>query len=194
LFRRGGRACAGRGRARLVGFVKILRDLTERHEAQLELEKSREQLLQAQKMEAVGQLTGGLAHDFNNILMGISGSLELMDARIAQGRLGDLKRYIENAHGAVSRASALTHRLLAFARRQTLDSKPINANKLIANIEDMIQRTVGPEIKVRSIADIELWLAFCDENQLENAILNLCINARDAMPDGAALTFVRPTF
>jgi PAS domain S-box-containing protein len=171
----------------LVGFAKIVRDLTERREAQLELEKSREQFLQAQKMEAVGQLTGGLAHDFNNMLMGISGSLELMKVRLAQGRLRDVERHIANALGAASRAAALTHRLLAFARRQTLDPKPVNANQLIANIEDMIRRTVGPEINVESVFDTEPWLTLCDANQLESAILNLCINARDAMPGGGRL-------
>ena len=171
----------------LIGFAKITRDLTERREAQLQLEQSRAQLFQSQKMEAVGHLTGGLAHDFNNLLTGISGSLELARARIAQGRIGDLERFIIAAQGAASRASALTHRLLAFARRQTLDPKPTNPNKLIANIEELLRRTVGPEIKVETVLAIGLWLALCDQNQLENAILNLCINARDAMPDGGRL-------
>jgi CheY-like chemotaxis protein len=139
-------------------------------------------------MEAVGQLTGGLAHDFNNLLTGISGSLELLKARLAQGRMSDLDRYITVAQGAASRAAALTHRLLAFARRQTLDPKPTTANKLSANMEEMVQRTVGPEIKVETVLGIGLWLTLCDPNQLENAILNLCINGRDAMPDGGRLT------
>ena len=172
----------------LIGFAKITRDLTERRQTQLELEASREQLLQSQKMEAVGQLTGGLAHDFNNLLTGISGSLELLRARIAQGRLSDLDRYIVSAQGAASRAAALTHRLLAFARRQTLDPKPTDANRLIAGMEDMLQRTVGPEIKLETVLSISLWPTLCDPNQLETAILNLCINARDAMPDGGRLT------
>ena len=171
----------------LIGFAKITRDLTERREALLQLEQSRAQLFQSQKMEAVGHLTGGLAHDFNNLLTGISGSLELARARIAQGRIADLERFIIAAQGATSRASALTHRLLAFARRQTLDPKPTNPNKLIANIEELLRRTVGPEIKVETVLAIGLWLALCDQNQLENAILNLCINARDAMPDGGRL-------
>ncbi len=172
----------------LIGFAKITRDLTERREAQLQLELSREQLFQSQKMEAVGQLTGGLAHDFNNMLTGIIGSLELLRTRLAQGRIGDLERYITTAEGAASRATRLTHRLLAFARRQTLDPKPTNANKLIANMEDLIQRTVGPEITIETVLGIGLWQTLCDPNQLENAILNLCINARDAMPDGGRLT------
>jgi PAS domain S-box-containing protein len=165
----------------LIGFAKITRDLTERRETQM-------QLFQAQKMEAVGQLTGGLAHDFNNLLTGISGSLELLKARLAQGRMGDLDRYIMAAQGAASRAAALTHRLLAFARRQTLDAKPIAPNKLVLDMAELVQRTVGPEIKVETVLAIGLWPTLCDPNQLENAILNLCINGRDAMPDGGRLT------
>jgi PAS domain S-box-containing protein len=172
----------------LIGFAKITRDLTERRATQLQLEQSREQLFQAQKMEAVGQLTGGLAHDFNNLLTGISGSLELLRMRLAQGRMADLDRYIASAQGATSRAASLTHRLLAFARRQTLDPKPSNANKLIAGMEDLIQRTVGPAIKIETVLGIGTWPILCDPNQLESAILNLCINARDAMPDGGRLT------
>ena len=172
----------------LIGFAKITRDLTERRETQLQLEASREQLFQAQKMEAVGQLTGGLAHDFNNLLTGISGSLELLRMRLAQGRMADLDRYIASAQGATSRAASLTHRLLAFARRQTLDPKPTNTNKLIAGMEDLIQRTVGPAIKLETVLGISAWPILCDPNQLESAILNLCINARDAMPDGGRLT------
>ncbi len=172
----------------LIGFAKITRDLTERRETQLQLEESREQLFQAQKMEAVGQLTGGLAHDFNNLLTGISGSLELLRMRLAQGRMADLDRYIASAQGATSRAASLTHRLLAFARRQTLDPKPTNANKLIAGMEDLIQRTVGPGIRLETVFGIGTWPILCDPNQLESAILNLCINARDAMPDGGRLT------
>jgi PAS domain S-box-containing protein len=172
----------------LIGFAKITRDLTERRETQLQLEQSREQLFQAQKMEAVGQLTGGLAHDFNNLLTGITGSLELLKARVSQGRLGELERYIAAAEGAASRATALTHRLLAFARRQTLDPKPTLASQLIGDMEDLIRRTVGPEIAVETRFAPELWPTLCDPNQLENAILNLCINARDAMPEGGRLT------
>ncbi|HEY7576034.1 MAG TPA: ATP-binding protein, partial [Acetobacteraceae bacterium] len=172
----------------LIGFAKVTRDLTERRETQLQLERSREQLFHAQKMEAVGQLTGGLAHDFNNLLTGISGSLELLRTRVAQGRIGDLDRYITSAQGATSRAAALTHRLLAFARRQTLDPKPTNANRLVAAMEDLVQRTVGPTVKVETVLAIGLWTTLCDPNQLESALLNLCINARDAMPEGGRLT------
>ena len=175
-------------RGKLIGFAKITRDLTERREAQQQLEQSREQLFQSQKMEAMGQLTGGLAHDFNNLLTGIIGSLELLKTRMAQGRIGDLERYITAAQGAASRAAALTHRLLAFARRQTLDPKPTNPNRLIADMEDLVRRTVGPAIELETVLAVGLWPTLCDPNQLENAILNLCINARDAMPDGGRLT------
>jgi PAS domain S-box-containing protein len=172
----------------LIGFAKITRDLTERREIQLQLEQSREQLFHAQKMEAVGQLTGGLAHDFNNLLAGISGSLELVKKRVAQGRVDEIDRYITAAEGAVSRAAALTHRLLAFARRQTLDSKVIDPNTLIAGMADLIQRTIGPSIRLETVLAPSGGLISCDPNQLENAILNLCINARDAMPDGGRLS------
>jgi signal transduction histidine kinase/CheY-like chemotaxis protein len=172
----------------LIGFAKSTRDMTELRQAQLELEKSREQLFQAQKMEAVGQLTGGLAHDFNNLLTGIIGSLEVLRSRVAQGRLSELDRYVSAAQGAASRAASLTHRLLAFSRQQTLEPKPIIANKLVAGLEELIRRTVGPEITVETVLAAGLWPSFCDPNQLENAILNLCINARDAMPGGGRLT------
>jgi PAS domain S-box-containing protein len=172
----------------LIGFAKITRDLTERRETQLQLEQSREQLFQSQKMEAVGQMTGGLAHDFNNLLTGITGSLELMRTRLAQGRINELERYITAALGAAFRAANLTHRLLAFARRQTLDPKPTDANRLITSMSEFVQRTIGPAITLEIAGGVGLWPVFCDANQLENAILNLCINARDAMPDGGRLT------
>jgi len=172
----------------LIGFAKITRDLTERRETQLELEQSREQLFQSQKMEAVGQMTGGLAHDFNNLLTGITGSLELMRTRLAQGRINELERFITAALGAAFRAANLTHRLLAFARRQTLDPKPTDANRLVASMSEFIQRTIGPAIVLETVPAVGLWPTFCDVNQLENAILNLCINGRDAMPDGGRLT------
>jgi PAS domain S-box-containing protein len=153
-----------------------------------ELRKTEEALRQSQKMEAVGQLTGGLAHDFNNLLTGISGSLELLQTRMAQGRLTDLDRYINAAQGASKRAAALTHRLLAFSRRQTLDPKPTDVNGLIFGMEELIRRTVGPSISVEVVGSAGLWLALVDPPQLENALLNLCINARDAMPEGGRIT------
>jgi PAS domain S-box-containing protein len=145
-------------------------------------------LRQSQKMEAVGQLTGGLAHDFNNLLTGISGSLELLRTRVAQGRLGDVDRYITTAQGAASRAAALTHRLLAFSRQQTLEPKATNVNRLVAGMEELIRRTVGPAVSVEVVGSAGLWNILADPGQLENALLNLCINARDAMPDGGKLT------
>ena len=141
---------------KLIGFAKITRDLTERQDAQQRLEHSRELLFQSQKMEAVGQLTGGLAHDFNNLLTGIIGSLELMKRRMAQGRIADLERFMTAAQDAASRAAALTHRLLAFARRQTLDPKLISPNLLIANLHDLLQRTVGPTIELETVCAADL--------------------------------------
>jgi PAS domain S-box-containing protein len=157
------------------------RDVTQRNELE-------ERLRQSQKMEAVGQLTGGIAHDFNNLLMGISGSLELIQLRASQGRYDDLERFISLAQGAAERAAALTHRLLAFSRRQTLAPKVVNPNLLISEMEELISRTVGPEIQVQATLTEDIGPILCDPNQLENALLNLCINARDAMPDGGSLT------
>jgi PAS domain S-box-containing protein len=174
-------------------ITQVLTELNETLEAQVkertaDLMAAEESLRQAQKMEAVGQLTGGLAHDFNNLLTGISGSLELLQTRVVQGRFNDLHRYLHAAQGASRRAAALTHRLLAFSRRQTLDPRPVDANRLIADMDDLIRRTVGPAIAVEFVAAGGLWLTCVDPNQLENALLNLCINARDAMPDGGRLT------
>ena len=154
----------------------------------IERNKAEDALRQSHKMEAVGQLTGGIAHDFNNLLTGIIGSLELMTARLSQGRHQDLDRYIGAARGSADRAAALTQRLLAFARQQTLDPKPASANEQVVQMEDLIRRTVGPAIILETVLLPDLWLALCDANQLGNALLNLCINARDAMPDGGRLT------
>ena len=153
-----------------------------------ELRRSEEQLRQSQKMEAVGQLTGGLAHDFNNLLTGIMGSLDLLEIRLTQGRLKDLDRYVLAAQGAAKRAAALTHRLLAFSRQQTLDPRPTDANRLVVGMEELIRRTMGPGIEVEVVTAAGLWPTLVDPNQLENALLNLAINARDAMPDGGRLT------
>jgi PAS domain S-box-containing protein len=172
----------------IIGFAKITRDLTERHEMEQALQRSQQALFQSQKMEAVGQLTGGLAHDFNNLLTGITGSLDLMRTRVAQGRIQELDRYIAAAQGAASRAAALTHRLLAFSRQQTLEPKAVDANRLVSGMEELVRRSVGPAIVFESVCAVGLWPCYCDPNQLENAILNLCINARDAMPDGGRLT------
>ena len=147
-----------------------------------------EALRQSQKMEAVGQLTGGLAHDFNNLLAGISGSLEMIETRVDQGRAKDVGKYIAAAQGASKRAAALTHRLLAFSRRQTLAPKAVDANQLVDGMLDLIQRTVGPSVEIRHVGVDGLWPALADPSQLENALLNLCINGRDAMPGGGRIT------
>lgn len=153
-----------------------------------ELMETEAALRQSQKMEAVGQLTGGLAHDFNNLLTGISGSLELMKMRMNQGRPADLERYVAIAQNAATRAASLTHRLLAFSRRQTLAPKPTDIKQLVSGLEELIQRTVGPAITIETVNAAGLWPSLIDASQLENSILNLCLNARDAMPDGGKIT------
>jgi PAS domain S-box-containing protein len=164
------------------------RDITDEKTAEAELAQAQEALRQSQKMEAIGQLTGGIAHDFNNLLAGIGGSLELLESRIAQGRLGGLERYIGAAQASTRRAAALTQRLLAFSRRQTLAPKPTDVNKLVAGVEELIRRAVGPSVDVEVVGAGGLWQTRVDPSQLENALLNLCINARDAMPDGGRIT------
>ena len=177
-------------RDKALAALRTLNDTLEVRVAErsAELMQAEEKLRQSQKMEAVGQLTGGLAHDFNNLLAGISGALELMETRIAQGRLRDLDRYLVAAQGAAKRAAALTHRLLAFSRRQTLAPRPVDVNQLIDGLTELIQRTVGPGIQVETVGATGLWPALVDPSQLENALLNLCINARDAMPEGGRIT------
>jgi signal transduction histidine kinase len=168
-----------------------LRDANEMLEQRIsdalaEREKIEEALRQAQKMEAVGQLTGGIAHDFNNLLAGIMGSLELLQRRLGAGRTDGLKRYTDSAMTSAQRATALTQRLLAFARRQPLDSKRVDANRLVAGMEDLLRRTLGPAIHLEMVLAGGLWPTLCDPNQLDSAILNLAINARDAIQDSAA--------
>ena len=170
-----------------------LRELTSNLEQQVEqrtdeLMIAEQALRQAQKMEAVGQLTGGLAHDFNNLLTGITGSLELMESRIRQGRLSELDRYISAAQNAAKRAANLTHRLLAFSRQQTLDPKPTDVNRLVNGMEELIRRTIGPEVTLEVVTAGGIWSTLVDPPQLENSLLNLCINARDAMPHGGRIT------
>ena len=168
--------------------AELRQALDQLHAEALERQRAEAALRQAQKMEAIGQLTGGIAHDFNNLLTGIGGSLELLQTRAAQGRTGEIARYVTAAMTSVTRAAALTHRLLAFARRQALDPKPTNCNRLVAGMEELIRRTVGPAIQIETVLAAGLWSTLCDANQLESALLNLCINARDAMPEGGRLT------
>jgi PAS domain S-box-containing protein len=164
------------------------RDITEEKAAEAELAEAQNALRQSQKMEAIGQLTGGIAHDFNNLLAGIDGSLELLERRLAEGRFSGLERYIVGAQSSTRRAAAPTQRLLAFSRRQTLDPKPININRLIGGMEELIRRTVGPSIDVEVVGAGGIWTTKVDPSQLESALLNLCINARDTMPDGGRIT------
>ena len=171
-----------------MGAVNCFQDLSAQKRAEKERERLHDALRQAQKMEAVGQLTGGLAHDFNNLLAGITGSLELLQIRVGQGKVANLERYITAALGASQRAAALTHRLLAFSRQQTLSVEATDINRVATGMAELVRRTVGPEITVEVIAAEGLWNTLIDRNQLENALLNLCINARDAMPDGGKLT------
>jgi len=153
-----------------------------------QLLEAEEALRQSQKMEAIGQLTGGIAHDFNNLLQGITGSLDLVKKRATQGRFSEIERFITGAMTSANRAASLTHRLLAFSRRQPLAPRAVEVNPLLASMEDLLRRTLGEQIALEFITAGGLWLTKCDSNQLENAVLNLAINARDAMPDGGRLT------
>jgi PAS domain S-box-containing protein len=165
----------------------VARDVTAEKAATDRLKAAEEALRQSQKMEAVGQLTGGIAHDFNNLLTGIVGSLDLLQTRLDQGRTENVSRYINAAMTSANRAAALTHRLLAFARRQPLIPKSVDANALVVSLEDLLRRTIGETIDLEIVAASGLWCTLCDPNQLESALLNLAINARDAMHDGGRL-------
>jgi PAS domain S-box-containing protein len=187
------------GAGAFQGYVGIGMDMTEVREAAAaleaeveartqELQAAEETLRQAQKMEAIGQLTGGIAHDINNLLTGILGSLHLMKRRIEEGRTGDLGRFMDAASASANRAAALTHRLLAFARRQSLDPQPLDVNALIGSMEELLHRTLGEQVQLETAFEPDLWPALADANQLESAVLNLSINARDAMADGGRLT------
>jgi signal transduction histidine kinase len=173
---------------KLIGAFLYAQDVTERVRDQQRLTEAEESLRQSQKMEAVGQLTGGIAHDFNNLLTGIIGSLDMMQRKLARGQQVDVNSYASAAMAAANRAAALTHRLLAFSRRQALDPRPVNAHRLVKGMEELLRRTLGEAIELELVADEELWLTRCDQNQLESALLNLTINARDAMPNGGKLT------
>jgi PAS domain S-box-containing protein len=165
------------------------RDITEEKAAAAELLNAQEALRQAHKMEAVGQLTGGIAHDFNNLLAGISGSIEVISALLKRGKLNDIERFITSAQNSTRRAAVLTQRLLAFSRQQTLDPRPLDVNRLVSGMEELIRRTVGPTVELEVVGAGGLWVTKVDASQLENALLNLCINARDAMaPNGGRLT------
>jgi PAS domain S-box-containing protein len=183
---------------RFLGYTGCNVDITEARLAAADLElrvaertaelmTAEETLRQAQKMEAVGQLTGGIAHDFNNMLQGVSGGLDMARRRVAEGRTGEALRYLDAVRDAAERAAGLTRRLLAFARRQPLEPKPVDADGLIAGLADLVRRTMGPGIAVEMRLRDGAGSVVCDANELESALLNLCINARDAMPEGGRL-------
>ncbi|WP_407309639.1 response regulator [Pseudomonas sp. nanlin1] len=192
-------------RGEVTGLVGVSADVTERKLAEEQLralnenleqqveERSaqvrlnEEALRQSQKMEAVGQLTGGIAHDFNNMLTGIIGSLELMRRRLARGRTEEFAHLIELGITSANRAAGLTHRLLAFSRRQSLDSKPVRMNQLVQAMDELLQRSLNESIHLDMHLSDDLWVAEADPHQLESALLNLVLNARDAMPNGGQL-------
>jgi signal transduction histidine kinase len=170
---------------RLQRTLETLEQQVEERTAQLR--SNEEALRQSQKMEAVGQLTGGIAHDFNNMLTGIIGSLELLRRRVSRGKLDDLDSLIDLGVTSANRAAGLTHRLLAFSRRQSLDSKPVQINQLVTSMGELLQRSLNESIALDMRLDTQLWTAEADPNQLESALLNLALNARDAMPSGGRL-------
>jgi len=171
----------------LQGFAKVTRDMTDRREAQQILDQAREQLFQAQKMEAVGQLTGGVAHDFNNLLTVTLGNLEMAQRALKDGQPADALVNIKRAEQSSLRAASVTDRLLAFARQQTLQPQPLDPNVLVANMSGMVQPVVGENIAVDTILAGGLWRIHADPHRLESAMLNLVINARDAMVNGGKL-------
>jgi PAS domain S-box-containing protein len=168
-----------------IGFAKITRDITERRQAQEKLEKTREALLQSQKMEAVGQLTGGIAHDFNNLLMAVLGSLELVRKRLPDD--GRTRSLLENAVEGARRGVSLTKRMLAFARRQELKQERIDVAELVRGMAELMQRSLGPGIEIETRFPLAALPVIADANQLEMALLNLAVNARDAMPEGGQI-------
>ena len=173
----------------LIGFAKVTRDVTERHEAQQALRATQEQLVASQKMEAVGQLSGGIAHDFNNLLMIVLGNLETVQRHVRQqSGAANVQRALNNAMRGAQRAAALTSRLLAFSRRQPLDPKPLDVNKFVAGAVEFLQRSLGETVQIEAVGSAGLWRIEVDPNQLEAALVNLAINARDAMPHGGKLT------
>ncbi|MDB6141853.1 MAG: sensory box histidine kinase/response regulator [Pseudomonas sp.] len=201
------RARAIRGKdGTVVSLMGVTSDITERKQGEDQLHRlnetleqqveertsqlrhNEEALRQSQKMEAVGQLTGGIAHDFNNMLTGIIGALELLRRRLSRGRTEDLDSLIDLGVTSANRAAALTHRLLAFSRRQSLDSKPVQMNQLVQSMGELIHRSLSESIRLDMQFEEQLWTAEADPNQLESALLNLVINARDAMPEGGLLT------
>jgi signal transduction histidine kinase len=165
----------------LLGFAKITRDLTERRTTE-------ERLRQAQKMEALGQLVGGVAHDFNNLLTAISGNIETLQRRLPEGVDDNLQRLAKAALHATARGALMTRRLLAFSRRQPLEPKSVSVNSLIAGMSEILHQTLGETVQIETVLAAGVWAIFVDSNQLESALLNLAVNSRDAMPQGGKLT------
>ncbi len=173
---------------RVAARTRELAESNERLQIEIsERAQAEEALRHAQKMDAIGQLTGGIAHDFNNMLTGVLGALDLIQRRVAAGRVSEIDRYIEAAMGSANRAASLTHRLLAFARRQSLNQCPVDVNHMVTSMEELLRRTIGESIELEVDLHGTSCLTNTDEHQLENALLNLVINARDAMPDGGRL-------
>jgi PAS domain S-box-containing protein len=177
-------------RGDLIGFAKVTRDVTERYESQRVLKETQEQLAASQKMEAVGQLSGGIAHDFNNLLMIVLGNLETIErhAKALPGAHPNLRRSVANALRGANRAAALTARLLAFSRRQALSPRPLDLNKFMSGAAEFMQRSLGESVEIQAVGAAGLWHIEADPNFLETALLNLAINARDAMPNGGKIT------
>ncbi|MEZ2126688.1 MULTISPECIES: PAS domain S-box protein [unclassified Sinorhizobium] len=169
----------------IVGFAKVTRDITEKLEAQHKLDQAREELFQSQKMEAIGRLTGGIAHDFNNLLMAVLGSLEIVRKRLPYDPA--ITPLIENAIQGAQRGSALTQRMLTFSRRQDLHLEPVNVAKLVRGMSELLRRSLGPSTLLETNLPSDISAIMIDPNQLETGILNLVVNARDAMPQGGSI-------
>jgi PAS domain S-box-containing protein len=170
----------------VIGYAKITRDVTPQKEANEQLERAREALFQSQKLESIGKLTGGVAHDFNNLLMIIYSSLEMIEIKSAQP--AQVLKLVEHAKAAVTRGSALTQRMLAFARKQELRTDIVDVRELVNGMTDMLQRSLGPRVRLETNLPEELDNIAIDANQFELAVMNLAVNARDAMPDGGKLS------
>ncbi len=173
-------AAANANEALRIANMKTLEEMRQK-------ESLEQQLRQSQKLEAIGQLTGGIAHDFNNMMAVVIGSLNLLKRRIERGEK-DFAKFVDSALDGAERAAGLTHRLLAFARQQPLAPQPVDCNKFVAGISDLLRRTLGESVRVETVLAGGLWRTFVDPSQLESAILNLAVNGRDAMPEGGKLT------
>jgi signal transduction histidine kinase len=173
-----------------VGALCVVIDTSERVLAERRLMRAESGLQQSHKMDAVGQFAGRLAHDFNNLLTGISGAFEMIALRLMKGRLADVDKYVAAGQSASRRATDLTQRLQAFSQGQPLAPRPTELNALVGGLLDKVRQNVGPEIEIRMVATDALWPALVDPAELENAVLNLCSNARDAMPAGGGIVIM----